>query len=149
MKDHREGGGEEGGDQGGRGGEGRGPRPIFGTVSQVNGSSITIKPEIPDFLKDMVPAGKGDKRGKFEGKLPASISVSIDSQTKFIVNKQPQSSNPFKVGDKVVVVPAGEPGSASARIVSDYASAKARMQERMEKRKEGKAGGKGKNKSKG
>jgi len=91
---------------------------------------------------------KGEKLGKFEGKLPASITVSLDSQTKYVINKQEQSSNPFGSGDKVAILPMGEPGSATARIVSDYASAKARMQERMEQR-QNKKEGKGKDKNKG
>jgi hypothetical protein len=149
MKE-RGGPGGEGG-PGGPDGERRGPRLIFGTVSSVSGSSMTVKPEVPDFLKDMLP-NKGEKLGKFEGKLPESISVSLDSQTKYVVDKQEQSSNPFKSGDKVAILPEGQPGSATARIVSDYASAKARMQERKEKRqekREGKGQGKGKGKNKG
>src|SRR5436305_13802976 len=45
-------GGEGGpGGQGGPGGEGGRPHPLFGTILSIDQNSITIKPEIPDFVK--------------------------------------------------------------------------------------------------
>jgi hypothetical protein len=141
MKEGREGGKGKGGGKGGkakgRGGQGqagkpRGPRPMFGTITAVSSSSLTIRPEVPAFLSAKLPQ-KGDK---LAGELPESITVALGSETKFIVNKQEQSSNPFSSGDRVAIVPQGEPGSATARIVSDYTSAQARLEQRIEKRQQ-------------
>lgn len=85
------------------------------------------------------PGGEGGQRGPRE--LPESLTVSLSGETRFIVNSAPQSTNPFQVGDQVAIRAHGEPGSFSARAVSDYASAEAKlaelggkMQERREKR---------------
>jgi hypothetical protein len=141
MKERRGDGANQEGE--GRRGADRRPRLIFGTVTSASGSSLTVTPEIPEFLKDALP-NKGEKLDKIEGKLPASITVSLNEGTKFVVDKEEQSGNPFRNGDKVAILPQGEPGNASARIVSDYASAKARIQQRMEKRQQ-KREGRGRN----
>jgi hypothetical protein len=114
---------------------------MFGTITAVSAGSLTIKPEVPDFVSERLP-GKG---GKLEGKLLASITVALDDETRFIVGEQEQDGNPFKVGDKVAILGAGPKGEVTARAVSDYASARQRMQQRQEKRlqKQGKGQGKG------
>jgi len=136
------------GGEGGPGGQGDGkrPRPVFGTITSVSSDSVTVKPEVPQFIIDKLP-NKGEK---LEGKLPDSITVKLDSQTKFVVNSEPQQSNPFAQGDKVAIVGDGEKGNLTARVVSDFASFQKRIEQRMQERQEkGKAGGKGKNKAKG
>jgi hypothetical protein len=73
-------GGRDGrpGGQGGPGGPGgpgrgegreRGPRPMFGVITSVDGNNITIKPEVPEFVKQHMaqrggPGGEGGPRGE-------------------------------------------------------------------------------------
>jgi hypothetical protein len=131
---------KRGGGFGGREG-GPGGRPLFGTVTTVDKNTITIKPEVPDFIAQRMEA-----RGKQpKDKLPAQITVSLSSSTKYFQNSQAVTADPFKAGDKVAIMPAppsdgpgGEAGLTAA-VVSDYATAQARMKDHA-----GQGGGRGK-----
>ncbi|MCC7479122.1 hypothetical protein IT575_11775 [bacterium] len=178
------------GERGGPGGH-RGPRIAFGEVTAVSADSITIKPELPDFVKQIHEErqkerqerqeARGGEGGKGKGpkeprELPDSLTFKLSDMTVFVVNEGEKDSNPFKVGDKVGILPAPPPGGPrggregghgrkghggpesedgpdmqgpppggpeaegaapreiEAMVVSDYASAEARMKERREKR---------------
>jgi hypothetical protein len=146
-------GGEGGPGRGGPGAEGRpGHRPMFGTITAVSASSITIKPEVPQFIKDKMAEKMGQReggagKGKGEGRnraLPGSITVSLSGDTKYFENSAEKDSNPFAKGDKVAIMAEGEPGSATAKAVSDYASAQQRMKQMLDRneQREGKKGAK-------
>jgi hypothetical protein len=154
----QEGGRGEGGPEGrGEGGpREHGPRPLFGTITSVDAHSITIKPEHPDFLKDLRPGGpegdRGPEGGRGAGKepreLPAQLTIDIVGTTKYFRNDSEVQGNPFKAGDKVAIMPAegSEGRDITARAVTDYATAEARMKQRM---KDGGPRGEGKGKGKG
>jgi hypothetical protein len=148
-------GGPGGEGRGGPGGEGRPgghrPRPMFGVITSVDSHTLTIKPEVPEFIKQRMeergaPGGKGKGQGREPRELPAQITVSLDASTKYVQNSQPAQANPFKAGDKVAIIPTppdgpeGE-GGLTAEVVSDYASAEAKMKEHGGRGGEGGHGG--------
>jgi hypothetical protein len=144
IKEHKGSGGGEGGGprgEGGGGGKGRGRgRPMFGTVTAVSAGSLTIRPEVPDFL-----AGMMQEHGIEAPQLPDSITVQLDERTKFFENSTEADSNPFAVGDKVAIMGGGPKSDKAAKAVSDYATAQTRMANMKEKRAEKR----GKNKNSG
>jgi hypothetical protein len=124
--------------QEGRGMRGRGRRPAFGIISALSADSMTITPEVPDFI-----SAKAQELGRelpADAALPPSISISLDSETKYVTNAgEKGAANPFKVGDKVAVLARRGKDSDSPRaiVVSDYATAEARMDEAMQRGPEG------------
>jgi hypothetical protein len=131
---------------------------MFGTITSVDRNSITIKPERPDFLKDLRPAGpegpqggaREDGRGAGKGRggneqreLPAQVTVDITSATKYFQNDTEVKGNPFKAGDRVAIMPAedGEGRDITANAITDYMTAEKRIKERM---REGGSRGEGK-----
>jgi hypothetical protein len=154
--------------EGGPGGKGqRGPRPMFGVITSVDSNTITIKPEIPDFIKQQMeqrrgqggegggrgeggPGGQGGGRGEGGGpgghdgprELPAQITASLDGQTFYFQNNTAVDRNPYQVGDRVAIMP-GERSTrenVSAHAVMDYATAQAKLKQHMQERGQGKAG---------
>jgi hypothetical protein len=151
---------------------------MFGTVTSVDSHTITIKPEVPDFIKKFMqqrrggaggpggpggPQGAGDPAGGGRGEggpggrggkreLPAQVTVSLTAETLYFQANSQVKGNPFKAGDKVAIMPAegSTPEDATARAVTDYSTAEARMKERMQERGAGKGqrGGKAKSKAK-
>jgi hypothetical protein len=199
MREGREGREKGQGRGAGPGGEGRGrhgrgpggPLVAFGTVTALSADSITIKPEVPDFIEQWASARASETGRELPERpeLPAELTFKLSTDTKFALDCEKQSVNPFKVGDKVGILPErpghggpgrggpdrGGPGDSegpgwgrpeiggpemggpppppegddgpgfepggehAARIVSDYASAQARMEEMRERREERRA----------
>ncbi len=133
MRADAQGRGDGGGGKGerhGKGGPGgpggRRPHPAFGVITAVSSDSITIKPEMPDFIKEDMEKrqqeraarqaekgkdGKGKEgKGRGQRELPSELTFKLSDMTVFVVNEDEQSSNPFKVGDRVGILPAPPPG---------------------------------------
>lgn len=133
------------GGQGNRG-QGGGPkgRPAFGEITAIDGDSITIRPQVPEFILAKI-AERGVEQ---EFELPDELKFSLSDKTRFVVNGEPAESNPFSVGDLVAVM--GGSGEAKAAFaVVDYATVKAKMNEggqgpRGGQGKQGKQGKRGK-----
>ena len=107
-----------------QGGPGGPPRPVFGSITAIDGDSVTVKFELPDFvLKHIEEAG-----GEPPGDLPESVTLALGERTRFVVAGEPVDGNPFGEGDRVAVVlrPARE-GEAVAMVMSDWQSAEERM----------------------
>jgi hypothetical protein len=135
--------GGPGGDQGGPGGPGFGPgggaggpggrrsRPAMGTITAISSSSVTIKPELPQFLAD-----KLKERGIEPPKLPDSLTFAIAGDTRFIDKGEKVDSNPFGVGDKVVLMlaPGGAGEQPTVRLIADFETAKKKIEEMMQNR---------------
>lgn len=122
MEGRQERRGEGGpGGQGGPGGERR--PPAMGSITAISADSITIKPMIPEEMRKRM-----EENGRPLPELPASITWSIDSETRFMKNGEKSDSNPFKLGDIVVVM--GPPDDGSARAILDEATARQKMEER-------------------
>jgi hypothetical protein len=100
---------------GGRHGKRAGGRVAFGTVTAINADSITIKPEVPQFLRDWL-AERAAAHGRElpeklkQPQLPEELSFSLNGETRFAVDCCEQTANPFKVGDKVGILPSRGPG---------------------------------------
>jgi len=139
-------GGPEGqggpGGPGGMGGERRG-RPVFGTISALSADSITVTPEVPDFI-----ASKMEERGmKLPTDLPSSVTLAIGEKTQYAENGELVEKDPFAVGDKVAIMARrGEDDQPVAVVISDYATAKQKMEQRMERRAERRGQGEGRKK---
>lgn len=151
MEKLREGRGEGGpGGPGGPGGERK--RPGFGVITAISADSITIKPEIPGFIKERMAEG-----GRELPELPDSVSGKLSSDTKYFKNSEKASRSDFQVGDKVAILAEGGKGGLTAIVVSDWASAEARMERALQRgggegqgeRRQGEGKGKGKHKGKG
>ncbi len=113
--------------QGMRGGMGARIRPVFGTITALSDDSITISIEIPGFVQ-----AKLDERGiELPADIPDSVTLSISERTHYAQSSEEVDAMPFGVGDQVAVLAgAGEFfGGPVACIISDYASAEARMAE--------------------
>jgi hypothetical protein len=143
---------------------------MFGTITSVDRHSITIKPELPDFVKAMHegrggpgdeggPRGKGGPEGGRGGKgqgrggngpreLPAQLTIDLVGTTKYFQNDSEVAANPFKAGDKVAIMPAegSEGREITARAVTDYATAEARMKQRAKEGGKGQGGKRGRGK---
>ncbi|HES58080.1 MAG TPA: hypothetical protein ENO21_01475, partial [Firmicutes bacterium] len=63
----------------------RGPRPAFGVITAIDGDSLTIEPEVPQFVLDRM-AERGVER---EFDLPAELTVTIGERTRFMVAGEP------------------------------------------------------------
>ena len=114
--------------EGGPGGE-RGMRrpPAMGSITAISADSITITPMIPQELQQ-----KMQEHGRELPELPASLSWSIDSETRFVTVDGKQDTNPFSVGDVVVVL--GPPEKGSARAIVSPEAARERIEQAMEGR---------------
>ncbi len=112
--------GGEGG-RGGRGGERR--PPAMGSITAISADSITIAPMIPEEMKQRM-----QEHGRELPELPASITWSIDSETRYVTIEGRQDSNPFSVGDIVVVM--GPPDDGSAKAIVSEEAAREHMQQR-------------------
>lgn len=161
VRSEREPRGEERGPRGEGGGRPpHGPPPMFGEVLSVSADSITIKPEVPEFVKEHSPEGgpggrgegrEGGPRGEGKGAergpgrdLPEKITIKLTADTRYFIDSKAQTKNPFKKGSKVAVMqsPDSTRQDHIAEAVSDYATAEARMKQRKEEgpRGEGRGG---------
>jgi len=154
---------EPGGEGPGWGGEGRGPgwgpggdepddnwgpggrqrlrermRPIFGEITALSADSVTITPEVPEFIQNML-----DERGiEPPADLPESITLALAERTRFVLDGEPVEDNPFKVGDQVALMAGPDrEGERAVWAMSDYATAEARMEEMQERVGPGGPGG--------
>lgn len=107
-------------------------QPLFGTITALSGDSITITPEVPDFVADEL-----QQRGmQVPTDLPSSVTLSIVERTRFAKDGAQVESDPFSVGDKVAIIGwrgRGGEGEPLAAIISDYASAQQKLAELKEK----------------
>lgn len=106
----------------GPGGE-RGPRPAFGVITSIDGDSLTLAPEIPDFVAERM-----EEHGRDLPELPDSITVVLGERTRFLVEGEPVDELPFAVGDHVAVM-GGLDGEHPAFAVADYATVEQHMEE--------------------
>lgn len=153
LREGRDKGGRGDGGPGGPGGPGgERKRPGFGVITAISADSITIRPEIPDFIK-----ARMEERGRELPQLPDSLSGKLSSDTRYFKDSEEASLDDFKVGDKVAILAEGGRGGLSAIVVSDWASAEARMEKALQRgggegqgeRRKGEGKGKGKPKGQG
>jgi hypothetical protein len=105
---------------------GKGRRPACGEITALSAESITIKPELPDFVAAWLQA-RGLAQPK---KLQRSMTLPLNTSTIYLQNGQPVAANPFKVGDKVALVTGRDANHQRfARAVVDYATAKAKLEQ--------------------
>jgi hypothetical protein len=117
--------------QGMRGNMGARMKPVFGTITALSADSITINIEIPDFVQ-----AKLDERGiELPTDIPDSVTLSIVERTHYAQSSEEVDTMPYGVGDQVAVLAAAGEffGGPVACIISDYASAEARMAEMGER----------------
>jgi hypothetical protein len=105
-----QGGGERGGAETGRGhgggrGEQGGPHEgrlkgsvVFGDITAISSSSVTLAPGIPPHM-----AERAEAEGFELPKLPASVSLSFTDESRFFLMGEKSSAADFAVGDTVVV----------------------------------------------
>ena len=139
------GGGQGPGDEGwGQGPGGMGPggpggpggqqgqrrmRPAFGVITKITDDAVTIRPEVPDFIAERLE----DRSVDLPKDLPESVTAAILEPTRFVVDGEVVEQNPFGKGDQVaVVIVMGREGKPVALAITDYATAKKRMEERMQ-----------------
>ncbi|MCB1187892.1 hypothetical protein KDL29_12060 [bacterium] len=122
-------GGEGGpGGHGGPGGQGPGGDrrpPAMGSITAISADSITIKPEIPEEMKQRM-----QENGRELPELPDSITWEISAETRFVGEDGLVDSNPFAVGDKVIVL--GPPDAGGAKAIVDAALAHERVRQYLE-----------------
>ncbi len=120
--------------RGGPGGPG-GQRPAFGAITAINKDSVTIKPEIPDFVKDKLEQHDIE----LPDRLPESLSMPLDELTVFVNNGAKVNKNPFGKGDRVVLLMCrGLDDQPCVRAIIDIKTAKAMLEQLLQGR-----GGKG------
>lgn len=134
----------------GPGGRGMGPgghRPAFGTITAISRDSVTIKPEIPDFIKDRLE----QHDMPLPDRLPESLTLPIDDLTVFVNAGEKVNKNPFSKGDRVVLLLArGDDDQSFVRAIVDLKTAKAKMEKMLEERgaqRDGPPQGQGKHKA--
>jgi hypothetical protein len=137
----------------GKGGGVLGRRPLYGTVLAVDKTSITLKPEVPDFIEQQRAQRRAARaaqagaptvspaRPRHERKLPAESTAVLNAATQYWRDGTQVGTNPFKAGDKVAVYPA--PGSTrdsiTAASLRDYATVKAQQSKAGQRKRHGKA----------
>jgi hypothetical protein len=112
-----------------------GPRPVYGTIVAVNGYSLRLQPETPDFItarREQRRAAKAAAAGlpapaprkTHPGKQRPETTATLTAQTEYWRDSQRVTTDPFKVGDKVAVYPAPENNGSglTAASVRDYAT---------------------------
>jgi len=106
---------------------GRQIHPVFGEIISTADGEVTIAVEIPDFIQ----AELTERGIELPADLPSEVTLRIAARTKFIVQGEEVTENPFAVGDKVAVIAGpGREGEPAAWAMSDYDSAQRRMEER-------------------
>jgi hypothetical protein len=140
-------------------------RPIYGTVLALDRGSLTLQPEVPQFVLQQREAraakrqaraeavgsgaattdsvGKdGKAKGKRQAKQPAPVVVKLAAATQFWQNNTPVQGDPFRVGDKVAVFPApgGTRTDITAGSVMDYGTAQSQQSKRHKRSSSPKAG---------
>jgi len=106
-------------------------RPASGEIVSLSGESMTIEPEVPAFITELMAEQGIEPPTDTQFELPDEITVLIDEETQFFVAGEEVADNPFSVGDQVAVRMgwAEEGEDAVAIAISDYATAEARMAE--------------------
>ena len=104
-------------------------RPAFGVITKITDDSVTISPEVPDFIAERLK-----ERGvELPMDLPESVTAAILEPTRFVVDGEVVEQNPFGKGDHVaLIIVMGREGKPVAFAITDYATAKKRMEERMQ-----------------
>lgn len=111
-------------------------RPAFGEITALSEDSVTIKPEVPDFIQE-----KMDERGIEPPELPDEVTMALTDHTRFLQDSEQVDSNPFKVGDHVALMAGAEQdGGPAAWVMCDYATAQKRMEKMRERFGEGPGG---------
>lgn len=115
---------------------GRFGKPVIGVITAVDGDTITIKPEIPDWL-----TGKLSEHEVSMRQLPESISFRVDSSTKAWRGSAESSPADFTAGERVSAILDGDPrsGTATARRITNEATARqfiGKLRERGQERRE-------------
>jgi hypothetical protein len=163
MRKNRQGGGEEDGPGMGPGGgpgmgmgpgegmgmgpQGMGPgagagkgqrgerreRPAFGTILKISADSVTIKPEIPEFMQKAMK-----ERGRELPDLPKKLTFALATDMKVMKDGKVVKNGGFEKGDKVVLrLGPGDGEQPVVVMMCDAASAKQLMEKRMEKKSQG------------
>jgi len=126
--------GPDGMGPGGPGGPGgqqgqRRMHPAFGVITKIDDKEVTISPEVPEFIADRLK----EHGVELPKDLPDSITATIREPTRFVVDGEVVEKNPFSKGDHVaVIIVMGREGKPVAFAITDYATAKKRMEERMQ-----------------
>jgi hypothetical protein len=104
-------------------------RPAFGEITALSEDSVTIKPEVPDFIQAML-----DERGIEPPDLPDKVTMALTKLTRFMQDSEPVDDNPFQVGDHVALM-AGpdQDGGPAAWVMCDYSTAQNRMEKMRER----------------
>jgi len=89
-----------------RHGKGHDGHPFFGEITAMDDAGVTIKPEIPDFIKDKFAEHSGRMKARVE--LPESVTLAWGEGVHFMVAGERVDENPFKVGDKVGMMVQGK-----------------------------------------
>jgi hypothetical protein len=117
-------GGPEGG-PGAAGGFRDHMRPVFGKITKLTDSEVTIKVEVPDFVAERMK----EKGKDLPADMPSEVTLKIGDRTRYIVNSERVDAMPFKVGDSVAAMGIKLDDTLAAAVISDLASAKARMEQ--------------------
>ena len=126
--------------QGGPGPDGgrqmRRPPILFGTITGIDSNSVTIHPEIPEQMRQRM-----EENGRELPKLPESITVKFNDQTKWYFDGKEGSRTDFSKGDQIVVkVGKGDQNSAAAEIIADPGTAREFIMQRIQERRGGGSG---------
>jgi hypothetical protein len=109
---------------------GRDRHPAFGVITKLSADSITIKPEVPDFIAKRMQ----EKGRELPGDLPETLTFNIGERTRFAADGEKADRSQFKVGDKVAVMAFGDPKSGlTAGMITDLATAQQKMDQRLER----------------
>lgn len=134
-----------GGQRMGPGGRG-GRHPAFGAVISVNRDSVTIRPDVPDFVAKMMQ----DHNIPKPNNLPDTLTLPIDEFTVFINNGEKVNKNPFAKGERVMIIMGRDDSDQPiARAIIDLQTAKAKMEKMMQNRDDRGDRGRGPGKGKG
>ena len=103
-----------------RGHRGRRAHPVYGEIAAIDGDVITITPMIPEIIAQKIEEHMAerdvDSDKAWPHELPAEITLLMTDETKFIIGDGELDSNPFVVGD-TVVVKAGRSEEVDMKIV--------------------------------
>jgi hypothetical protein len=104
-----------------------GHHPVFGEITALSDGVMMIKVEIPEFIQERM-----EERGiEIPMDIPDTVELSIADKARFFQDGNPADSMPFSVGDRVAVIAGmGAFGEPQAWMISDYATARQRMQDR-------------------
>jgi hypothetical protein len=104
---------------------------MFGAVISIDRGTITIRPDVPDFVAKMMK----EHDMPVPRDLPDSVTLPLDEFTVFVNRGEKVNKNPFVKGERVAIMMGRDDNDQPvARAIVDLMTAKAKIEKMMERR---------------